>query len=473
MSWNFQTQLNNLKIQVAQLSAGSVTNPLTSALNCSSYPINNATNLSALSGQNLNLNASVGNSVIVNAPLSIPNHPLVITNNTTSDSIIISDSNPDTSTFRIDASGNVGIKSNPSVPLTTDLTVNGSTLMTGDLSANNITCASLTAPSIIASNVVNNIIATTPGLLKTGTSTNPILTNTGVTSAVAGTGIGVSAGTGAVTINNTGVTSLVAGSNISLSGATGAVTITATSGPSTWVGTATSALNMSNYQIDNLGAPNSATDVPQVNTVQSSVLRFSAGTNLWIIGANTSFPISSVFATAPNTLFIFGSIYNGTVYQGGTSNILPPSRFVINFRCPVSTSSTSFSPGTNWPTGTPYYIRCELLNYNFATSTVLNWLDTQTVTGWVNNTGPSGSPANVPYLTFSVTLCSNQSCPVDIAGNGRAIALNISLANASAGGSYSFNPSGSNAGIGSLPYQDCAGIECSVTTLAGSSGQGF
>ncbi len=52
------------------------------------------------------------------------------------------------------------------------------------------------------------------------------ITNTGVTSNVAGTGISVSGATGAVTITNTGVTSAVAGTGISVSGATGAVTFT-------------------------------------------------------------------------------------------------------------------------------------------------------------------------------------------------------------------------------------------------------
>lgn len=54
--------------------------------------------------------------------------------------------------------------------------------------------------------------------------------NTGVTSAVAGTGIGVSGATGAVTFTNSGVTSIVAGSGITVSGATGAVTVTASAG---------------------------------------------------------------------------------------------------------------------------------------------------------------------------------------------------------------------------------------------------
>jgi hypothetical protein len=59
------------------------------------------------------------------------------------------------------------------------------------------------------------------------------LTNTGVTSAVAGTGISVSASTGAVTISNVGVTSVIAGSGISVSSSTGSITITSTGGGGT------------------------------------------------------------------------------------------------------------------------------------------------------------------------------------------------------------------------------------------------
>jgi len=54
------------------------------------------------------------------------------------------------------------------------------------------------------------------------------ITNSGVLSNVAGTGISVSGATGNVTITNAGVTSAVAGTGISVSGATGAVTVTNT-----------------------------------------------------------------------------------------------------------------------------------------------------------------------------------------------------------------------------------------------------
>ena len=53
---------------------------------------------------------------------------------------------------------------------------------------------------------------------------------TGVSSAVAGSGISVSGSTGAVTFTNSGVTSIVAGTGISVSGSTGAVTVTASGG---------------------------------------------------------------------------------------------------------------------------------------------------------------------------------------------------------------------------------------------------
>jgi hypothetical protein len=65
------------------------------------------------------------------------------------------------------------------------------------------------------------------GIQLTVTSTNDQIniTNTGVTSLVAGTAMSVSAATGAVTVNNIGVTSIVAGLGMSRNTATGAVTI--------------------------------------------------------------------------------------------------------------------------------------------------------------------------------------------------------------------------------------------------------
>ena len=61
-------------------------------------------------------------------------------------------------------------------------------------------------------------------LTSNGTTATWQASSGGVTSLTAGTGISVSASTGAVTITNTGVTSAVAGTGVTVSGATGAVT---------------------------------------------------------------------------------------------------------------------------------------------------------------------------------------------------------------------------------------------------------
>ena len=83
--------------------------------------------------------------------------------------------------------------------------------------------------------VVANDFTGTVNFVGTGIAitTNPAtdtitFSSSGVTSNIAGTGIGVSSATGAVTITNTGVTSALAGTGISVSVATGAVTFTNT-----------------------------------------------------------------------------------------------------------------------------------------------------------------------------------------------------------------------------------------------------
>jgi hypothetical protein len=83
-------------------------------------------------------------------------------------------------------------------------------LLIGNTTGNTLAKATLTAGTAIG--VSNGSGAIT-------------ISNTGVTSNVAGTGISVSGATGAVTITNSGVTSNVAGTGVTVSGATGAVTV--------------------------------------------------------------------------------------------------------------------------------------------------------------------------------------------------------------------------------------------------------
>ena len=93
------------------------------------------------------------------------------------------------------------------------------------ITANNTTLTFNDATTQTTSAVTAVNVST--GISSSGGKT-PTLTNTGVTSATAGTGISVSASTGGVTIGNTGVTSVAAGTGISVSAGTGGVTITNT-----------------------------------------------------------------------------------------------------------------------------------------------------------------------------------------------------------------------------------------------------
>ena len=96
------------------------------------------------------------------------------------------------------------------------------------------------------------------------------LSNTGVTSNVAGTGISVSGATGAVTITNTGVTSIVAGYDVTISGSTGAVTVNS-------LPTVTSTTSISGYTLDFTG-PGMVTWAPSANGNETITLtNYTAG----------------------------------------------------------------------------------------------------------------------------------------------------------------------------------------------------
>ena len=96
----------------------------------------------------------------------------------------------------------------------------------GSMSSFTLAGSSGSSQSITDGNTLT--IAQGTGITSVASATDTVtITNTGVTSNVAGAGIGVSGATGAVTVSNTGVTSNVAGANIAVSGATGAVTVSA------------------------------------------------------------------------------------------------------------------------------------------------------------------------------------------------------------------------------------------------------
>ncbi len=128
--------------------------------------------------------------------------------------------------FGLSGGGDISTTRTLSVDTTGVASVSGSQTLTNKT----ISGASNTLSNIANASLTNSSVTVTAGTGLSGggavsLGSSVTLTNAGVTSNVAGTGISVSGATGAVTITNTGVTSAVAGTGVGVSGATGAVTI--------------------------------------------------------------------------------------------------------------------------------------------------------------------------------------------------------------------------------------------------------
>jgi len=153
MSWNSSIQFAKLYKAFLTLSTTALTNPMVANLNMATYSINNVNTISAVSGNTLSLSADASQGITVNTKLLIPNHPLVITNNTVNDSLQVYDTTPDTTIFRVDHNGNVAVKADPSTTLTNAFTVNGQSSFVGEITCSGLTCglggfsSSLTAPT--------------------------------------------------------------------------------------------------------------------------------------------------------------------------------------------------------------------------------------------------------------------------------------------------------------------------------------
>ncbi len=110
-----------------------------------------------------------------------------------------------------------------------DSVVSGSSQIAFSGVTGTVSNAQLANSTISGISLGSNLATLTIGSGLSGTSyngsTGVTITNSGVLSNVAGTGISVSAGTGNVTITNTGVTSLTAGTGVGVSAGTGAVTV--------------------------------------------------------------------------------------------------------------------------------------------------------------------------------------------------------------------------------------------------------
>jgi hypothetical protein len=144
-----------------------------------------------------------------------------------------------------------------------------------------------------------------------GVSGNPTITNSGVTSAVAGTGISVSGATGAVTITNSGVTTV--------NGSTGAVTVAATNQTMN-IGTTAVAINRASANLALTGISSVAMPGSTSGTVTLQPAA-AAGTTTITLPATTGTVITTGdSATVTNTM-LAGSIANNKLTNSTISGV--------------------------------------------------------------------------------------------------------------------------------------------------------
>ena len=162
MSWNPSIQFNKLYQAYLSLSTTALTNPMIANLNMNNFAINNALSVNAVSGSTLVLSADATQGIVVNTKMTIPNHTLVITNNTANDSFRVEDTGADTSTFRIDNDGQVAIRGDPATVLTNAFNVNGNSVLTGNISVSGTTTLSgvATAPTATAGDNTTQVATT-------------------------------------------------------------------------------------------------------------------------------------------------------------------------------------------------------------------------------------------------------------------------------------------------------------------------
>ena len=182
--------------------------------------------------------------------------------------------------------------------------------------------------------VATNLTAGTGIAVVNGSGTALSISNAGVTSAVAGSGIGVSSGTGAVTFSNTGVLSVADGtgggtnSGITIGGSASAPTV------------ATNVTAGTGITITN-GA---GTARVISNSSPASGISISSGTNISVSGSNPSFSIATTTTPSFTGATITGGLANSLNLTGASGITLASGSITL-------TSGSEVTGGSIRPTG--------------------------------------------------------------------------------------------------------------------------
>lgn len=243
-----------------------------------------------------------------------------------------------------------------------NLTWSGSTLtVAGTVSATTFSGsgASLTdIPNSALTNRSIGFVSGGSGLQVSASSVNLggsiTISNTGVTSLSAGTGVSLSGSTGGITVTNSGVTSVTAGTGIAVSASTGGVTISTTGGVSSVVA-GTGYINVT-----------TASGVVTVNNTMTRLNHLAdASTAVWNGSSLTIDKIALPAATMYSVLFRSSLAYTFLSHIPGdnpTLYALSGTTIAFNLQVPghpfllQTTGGVNLNPATNTALGSFYWV---------------------------------------------------------------------------------------------------------------------
>lgn len=149
---DFNNQLNNIQSTINNIKNNELVNPLNKAFNVNNYLINRLNRINTISGVDITLK---GDNIKLNGTLEIPNRLQIINNSL--DDLIIKDNFNNSSCFKIDNLGRVGVNVNEDLDLSYNLFINGNLKVNGPIQSSNLINSLGVGNSIIQSGDLSNM----------------------------------------------------------------------------------------------------------------------------------------------------------------------------------------------------------------------------------------------------------------------------------------------------------------------------